>query len=194
MQLCWQYFTLWKDGFWKASCYSFQWPLRSGRCTKSRFTHVLSAHYDISLGQLRYHHSSLQVSTIQNRSCCKGGYPLIGYGLIRFKQPVGPAYLKFMDEIPNDGLIRYRGSFNRNNVLLTSPHLRRPSEEACWFWKACRWPCFHAAYSWEWTGHLWRRYPQISTQASSPHVQFPECEGTVSDVLEEGVPFGRCVP
>lgn len=26
-----------------------------------------------------------------------------------------------MDEIPNDGLIRYRGFFNRNNILLTSP-------------------------------------------------------------------------
>lgn len=26
-----------------------------------------------------------------------------------------------MDEIPNDGLIRYRGFFNRNSILLTSP-------------------------------------------------------------------------
>ncbi|KAJ5756253.1 hypothetical protein N7533_005796 [Penicillium manginii] len=61
------------------------------------------------------------ISPLRHLPAPKGGYPFIGYGLIRFKKPIGPDYLKFMDEIPNDGLIRYRGFFNRNNILLTSP-------------------------------------------------------------------------
>ncbi|OQD84618.1 hypothetical protein PENANT_c012G03916 [Penicillium antarcticum] len=50
-----------------------------------------------------------------------GGYPLLGYGLIRFKKPVGPEYLKFMQETSHNGLMRYRGFLNTNNVLLASP-------------------------------------------------------------------------
>lgn len=50
----------------------------------------------------------------------QGGYPLFGYGFSRFKKPVGSDYLRFMHDFPNNGLIRYRGFWNQNNVLLVS--------------------------------------------------------------------------
>ncbi|KAJ5951585.1 uncharacterized protein N7479_009998 [Penicillium vulpinum] len=50
----------------------------------------------------------------------KGGYPLVGYGFSRFRKPVGSDHLQFIRDVPNNGLIRYRGFWNQNNVLLVS--------------------------------------------------------------------------
>ncbi|KAK4612855.1 Cytochrome P450 monooxygenase ptmK [Fulvia fulva] len=50
-----------------------------------------------------------------------GGKFLIGNGLATFERPAGQSFLKWMKEIPNDGLLHFRGFFNMDRLLVTDP-------------------------------------------------------------------------
>jgi cytochrome P450 len=56
----------------------------------------------------------------------QGGYPFIGHGLSQFKNPCGGDHLRFFKDVPNDGITHYRGFFNSDQLLLTSP--KAPAE------------------------------------------------------------------
>jgi cytochrome P450 len=45
---------------------------------------------------------------------------LIGHGLSPFKRPPGEDYLKWMKEIPNDGMIAFRGFAYSHSIILTN--------------------------------------------------------------------------
>ncbi|KAF2499486.1 putative P450 monooxygenase [Lophium mytilinum] len=51
----------------------------------------------------------------------RGEYPLIGHGLSMFSRPPGGHLLEFMKEVPNDGLIHFRGFFHVGRLLPTDP-------------------------------------------------------------------------
>lgn len=51
----------------------------------------------------------------------KGGNFLIGHGPVVFSKPPGAQFLKWVDEIPNDGLLRFRTFFNQD-VLIPTTH------------------------------------------------------------------------
>jgi len=51
----------------------------------------------------------------------KGALPLLGHGLSTFKKPPGEDFLKWVTEVPNDGLIHFRGLFYQDRLLLTNP-------------------------------------------------------------------------
>ncbi|OCL06974.1 cytochrome P450 [Glonium stellatum] len=50
-----------------------------------------------------------------------GHYPLIGHGYVLFSRPPGNYYLKFITEIPNDGIIHFRTFFHTDRLLLADP-------------------------------------------------------------------------
>ncbi|KAK5043608.1 hypothetical protein LTR84_011368 [Exophiala bonariae] len=50
-----------------------------------------------------------------------GAHPIFGHTASQFKIPRGSDHLKFTTEIPNNGLIRLKGFFNTDEVLITSP-------------------------------------------------------------------------
>ncbi|KAF2136165.1 uncharacterized protein K452DRAFT_259486 [Aplosporella prunicola CBS 121167] len=51
----------------------------------------------------------------------KGALPVLAHGFLAFKRPPGAELLKWIKEIPNDGLIRFRGFFNIDKLLPTDP-------------------------------------------------------------------------
>lgn len=54
-------------------------------------------------------------------SCFQGGSLLFGQFPTIFKQPSGTPYREWIENVPNDGLIRYLHVFNAERILLTSP-------------------------------------------------------------------------
>lgn len=50
----------------------------------------------------------------------KGGYPLIGHGMVQFSHPPGDDLRKMVNAIPNDGLLRFKGFFNQDVVVPTT--------------------------------------------------------------------------
>lgn len=50
----------------------------------------------------------------------KGAHPILGHAKSQFTDPRGEDYGRFIREIPNDGLIRLKGVFNTDQVLLTN--------------------------------------------------------------------------
>ncbi|KAF2162367.1 hypothetical protein M409DRAFT_69247 [Zasmidium cellare ATCC 36951] len=51
----------------------------------------------------------------------RGGKFLLGHGMAAYEQPAGNTFLKWMRNVPNDGLIFYRGLFYQDRLLVTSP-------------------------------------------------------------------------
>ncbi|KAL4966075.1 cytochrome P450 [Aspergillus stella-maris] len=51
----------------------------------------------------------------------KGEIPLVGQATAPYTKPLGSAYLKWMNTVPNSGIIAYRSIFNQDRLLLTSP-------------------------------------------------------------------------
>jgi cytochrome P450 len=51
----------------------------------------------------------------------QGEWPFVGQGIAPHRKPVCRLYLKWMTEVPNDGLITYRSIFNGDRLLITSP-------------------------------------------------------------------------
>lgn len=47
--------------------------------------------------------------------------PIFGHTFASFERPAGQSFLRFMNEIPNDGIIRLQGLMNRDWLLLTDP-------------------------------------------------------------------------
>ncbi|KAH8429367.1 cytochrome P450 [Aspergillus melleus] len=60
------------------------------------------------------------VSPLRSLPRAKGGYPILGHALARFKQPLGEEYLRFVEEVPNEGIILFRDLFNSDHLLPTS--------------------------------------------------------------------------
>ncbi|CZT23390.1 related to isotrichodermin C-15 hydroxylase (cytochrome P-450 monooxygenase CYP65A1) [Ramularia collo-cygni] len=52
-----------------------------------------------------------------------GGKILLGHGLTTFERPSGTSSLKWMKEIPNDGLLHFRGFFNSPRLIITNPKI-----------------------------------------------------------------------
>ena len=50
-----------------------------------------------------------------------GGWPIVDHGMVMFERPSGAAHLRFTKEIVNDGLIRWRGFFHIERLLVTTP-------------------------------------------------------------------------
>ncbi|TLD18681.1 cytochrome P450 monooxygenase FUM15-like [Venturia nashicola] len=50
-----------------------------------------------------------------------GGLPLLGHGLALFTKPPAIDFLKWVTEVPNDGLIYFRAFFYQDRLLVTSP-------------------------------------------------------------------------
>ncbi|KAF2156400.1 putative P450 monooxygenase [Myriangium duriaei CBS 260.36] len=51
------------------------------------------------------------------------GQFLLGYGSAMFQKPPGQHFLRWMRDIPNDGLIYFRGFLYRDRILITSPKI-----------------------------------------------------------------------
>ena len=51
----------------------------------------------------------------------QGGYPFLGHGLSLFKKPPGEDFLKWMIEIPNDGVLMFRAFGHQPRLILTTP-------------------------------------------------------------------------
>lgn len=51
----------------------------------------------------------------------QGGLPILGNTLQAFERPAGTSFLRLMNTIPNDGLIRIRGMFHSDWLVLTDP-------------------------------------------------------------------------
>ncbi|KAF2102495.1 putative P450 monooxygenase [Rhizodiscina lignyota] len=51
----------------------------------------------------------------------KGALPLLGHGLAVFNRPPGRDFLRWVTEVPNDGIIHFRGFFNQDRLLVTNP-------------------------------------------------------------------------
>ncbi|KAL4800775.1 cytochrome P450 [Aspergillus venezuelensis] len=51
----------------------------------------------------------------------KGEIPLLGQATTPYTKPLGSTYSKWMNTIPNNGIIAYRSIFNQDRLLLTSP-------------------------------------------------------------------------
>ncbi|KAI9035670.1 cytochrome P450 [Aspergillus affinis] len=49
-----------------------------------------------------------------------GGYPILGHAFTGFTEPIGQEYMRFMQEVPNEGIILMRDLFNSAHLLLTS--------------------------------------------------------------------------
>jgi len=51
----------------------------------------------------------------------QGAIPLIGFPRITFRQPIHDVLLRFISNVPNEGLIRFPTLFNQYSLLLTDP-------------------------------------------------------------------------
>jgi cytochrome P450 len=51
----------------------------------------------------------------------QGGYPFLGHGLALFKKPPGEDFLNWMINIPNDGVLMFRGFGHQPRLILTTP-------------------------------------------------------------------------
>jgi len=61
------------------------------------------------------------VSPVRHLPHPKGARLIVGNGLNLSKLPRGSGFLEWMREIPNDGLIYFRGLFNSDRLLITDP-------------------------------------------------------------------------
>ncbi|OAG43494.1 hypothetical protein AYO21_02431 [Fonsecaea monophora] len=61
------------------------------------------------------------LSPIRHLPTPKGAVPILGHFLTGLKATRGEEYLKYSLETPNEGLIRLRGLFNSDQILVTSP-------------------------------------------------------------------------
>jgi hypothetical protein len=50
-----------------------------------------------------------------------GSIPLLGHGLSQFKRPPATDFLKWVTEVPNEGLIHFRGFLYQDRLILTNP-------------------------------------------------------------------------
>lgn len=67
-----------------------------------------------------------KVSTSRRHESCssnannrQGELPILGNGRAVFERPAGRTFLRWMKEIPNDGLIYFRGFFHQDRLLIT---------------------------------------------------------------------------
>lgn len=60
------------------------------------------------------------VSPLRKLPGPEGGNLIIGYGMIQFMKPPGEKLKQWMNTIPNDGLIYFRGFFNMPTIVPTS--------------------------------------------------------------------------
>ncbi|KAF1817023.1 cytochrome P450 [Eremomyces bilateralis CBS 781.70] len=61
------------------------------------------------------------ISPLRHLPSPGNGIPIIGLGAAMFKRPPGQDFLNWVTNVPNDGLILFRGLFHRNILLLTNP-------------------------------------------------------------------------
>ncbi|CBX99531.1 Cytochrome P450 monooxygenase abl5, partial [Plenodomus lingam] len=61
------------------------------------------------------------ISSLRHLPTAKRKYPLIGYGPAQFANSRGELFLEMAKAIPNEGLIRFHGFLETENLLLTSP-------------------------------------------------------------------------
>ncbi|KAF2089548.1 putative P450 monooxygenase [Saccharata proteae CBS 121410] len=61
------------------------------------------------------------VSPLRHLPQPKGGYPILAHGLVLLDKPPGAMFLRWMKEVPNDGLIRFRTFFNVDRLIVTDP-------------------------------------------------------------------------
>ncbi|OCK81565.1 putative P450 monooxygenase [Lepidopterella palustris CBS 459.81] len=62
------------------------------------------------------------ISPLRHLPRPKGGsYPLIGHGYLMFSRPPGNYLLEFIKEVPNDGIICFRGFLHVDRLVLTDP-------------------------------------------------------------------------
>ncbi|GIZ48250.1 hypothetical protein CKM354_001131800 [Cercospora kikuchii] len=61
------------------------------------------------------------VSPLRHIPGPKGGLPLLGHGMTLLERPAGRTYVKWMKEIPNDGLIQFGGYLHENTLLVVGP-------------------------------------------------------------------------
>ncbi|KAF2672119.1 putative P450 monooxygenase [Microthyrium microscopicum] len=61
------------------------------------------------------------VSPLRHLPHPKGGNLFLGHGLSLFKRPPGNDFLKWMNEIPNDGVLMFNGFGNQPRIVLTNP-------------------------------------------------------------------------
>ncbi|KAL4952780.1 cytochrome P450 [Aspergillus filifer] len=61
------------------------------------------------------------VSPLRNVPCTKGALPIIGHTLASLSDTRGEEALRICRETPNSGLIRLKGLFNSDQLLVTSP-------------------------------------------------------------------------
>lgn len=59
------------------------------------------------------------LSPLRNLPGPGGDKPFLGNGLALFERPAGRSFLRWMKEIPNDGLIHFRGFFHQDRLLVT---------------------------------------------------------------------------
>ncbi|CAK3989152.1 cytochrome P450 [Lecanosticta acicola] len=59
------------------------------------------------------------LSPLRSLPKAPGERPILGNGLATFERPAGTSFLKWMTEIPNDGLIHFRGFFHQDRLLVT---------------------------------------------------------------------------
>ncbi|PIA95983.1 Cytochrome P450 3A9 [Cercospora beticola] len=62
------------------------------------------------------------VSPLRHVPGPKGGLPLLGHAMAEFEHPAGATFLDWMKQIPNDGLIRYRGPLHENTLFVAGPN------------------------------------------------------------------------
>jgi cytochrome P450 len=65
--------------------------------------------------------STASYTIVLTQSNQSGVIPLIGHPTITFRRPGGDTFIKFMNEIPNDGLIIVPGFMNSQDILLSHP-------------------------------------------------------------------------
>jgi cytochrome P450 len=51
----------------------------------------------------------------------QGGYPFLGHGLALFQKPPAEDFLRWMQEIPNDGILMFRGFGHQPRLIVTNP-------------------------------------------------------------------------
>ncbi|KAF2402949.1 putative P450 monooxygenase [Trichodelitschia bisporula] len=61
------------------------------------------------------------VSPLRHLPQPKGSIPLVGHGYAMFRKPPAKDFLKWVTDIPNDGLIYFRGFLYQDRLLLTNP-------------------------------------------------------------------------